>query len=87
MEVLHEQGPTSGSANACTTACTDDTYSSKSEGAEIAIHRAHQTTAISHDLQRVIDAWPALPAAVCHGLLTIIDAIGGDPDEAPDLPP
>jgi len=46
-------------------------------------HCAHQTLAISPELQRVIDAWPALPAAVRHGLLTIIDAIGGDPDEAP----
>jgi len=33
------------------------------------------------DLQRVIDAWPALPVAVRDGLLTIIDAIGGHPDE------
>ena len=31
-------------------------------------HRAHQTAAISPDLQRVIDAWPALPAPVRHGL-------------------
>ena len=44
-------------------------------------HRLHQTAGISPDLQRVIDAWPALPAAVCHGLLTIIDAVGGDPGE------
>ena len=44
-------------------------------------HRLHQTAAIPSDLQRVIDAWPALPAAVRHGLLTIIDAVGGDPGE------
>ena len=29
MEVPHEQQPTGGSANACTNACADDTYSSK----------------------------------------------------------
>ena len=29
------------------------------------------------------DAWPALPAAVRHGLLTIINAVSGDRDEAP----
>ena len=83
MEVPHEQQPTGGSANACTNACTDDTCSTKSEGAEKAVHRTHQTVAIAPDLQRVIDAWPALPAAVRQGLLTIIDAIGGDLDEAP----
>jgi len=44
-------------------------------------HRLHQTAAIPPDLQRVIDAWPALPEAVRHGLLEIIDAVGGDPDE------
>ena len=27
MEVPHEQGPTGGSANACTNACTDETKS------------------------------------------------------------
>ena len=45
-------------------------------------HRLHQTVAIPPDLQRVIEAWPALSAAVRHGLLTIIDAVGGHPDEA-----
>ena len=82
MEVPHEQQPTDGSANACANACTDDTYSSKSEGAQKATHRLHQTAAIATDLQRVIDAWPALPAAVRQGLLTIIDAVSGEPDEA-----
>ena len=46
-------------------------------------HRLHQTVAIPPELQRVIDAWPALPTAVRHSLLTIIDAVGGQPDEAP----
>ena len=46
-------------------------------------HCLHLTAALPPELQRVINAWPALPAAVRHGLLTIIDAIGGDPDEAP----
>jgi len=86
MEVPHEQGPTGGSANACTNACTGDTYSSKTEAAENATHnpthRLHQTAAIAPNLQRVIDVWPALPTAVRHGLLTIIDAVGGHPDEA-----
>ena len=45
-------------------------------------HCLHQTVAIPPDLQRVIEAWPALPVAVRDGLLTIIDAIGGHPDEA-----
>ena len=45
-------------------------------------HRLHQTAALPPDLQRVIDVWPALPAAVREGLLTIIDAVGGHPDEA-----
>ena len=46
-------------------------------------HRLHQTADIAPELQRVINAWPALPATVRRGLLAIIDAIGGDPDEAP----
>ena len=82
MEVSHEQEPTDGSANACANACTDDTYSSKSEAAENAMHHAHMSAGVRPDLQRVIDAWPALPPAVRHGLLTIIDAVGGEPDEA-----
>ena len=45
-------------------------------------HRLHQNVAIPPDLQRVIDAWPALPAAVRRGLLTIIDAVGSHLDEA-----
>jgi len=44
-------------------------------------HRLHQTAALPPDLQRVIDPWPALPTAVRHGLLAIIDAVGGDPGE------
>ena len=35
------------------------------------------------DLQRLIEAWPVLPTAVRHSLLTIIDAVGGQPDEGP----
>ena len=46
-------------------------------------HRLHQTEDITPELQRVINAWPALPATVRRGLLAIIDAIGGDPDKAP----
>ena len=83
MEVSHEQQPTDGSANACANACTDDTYSSKSEAAENATHHAHMSAGVRPDLQRVIDAWPELPTAVRQGLLTIIDAIGGRPVEAP----
>ena len=83
MEVPHEQQPTGGSANAC----TDETYSSKSEAAENATHNpthhAHMSAGVPPDLQHVIDAWPALPTAVRHGLLTIINAVGGDPNEAP----
>ena len=45
-------------------------------------HRLHQTADIAPELQRVIEAWPALPARVRHSLLAIIDAVGGDPDEA-----
>ena len=45
-------------------------------------HRVHMSVGISSNLQRVIDAWPALPAAVRQGLLTIIDAVSGEPDEA-----
>ena len=41
-------------------------------------HRLHLTASIAPELQRVIEAWPALPARVRHGLLTIIDAVGGD---------
>ena len=81
MEVPHKKGPTGGSANACTNACTDDTYSSKSEAAGNATYHAHMSAGAPSDFQRVIDAWPALPAAVRHGLLTIIDAVGGDPGE------
>ena len=79
MEVPHEQGPTGGSANACTNACTGGTNSTKSEGAEKAVHRTHQTVAIPPDLQRVIDAWPVLPAAVRQGLLGVIEAIALPP--------
>ena len=82
MEVQHEQQPTGGSANSCTNTCANDTYSLKSEGAEKAVHRTHQTVAIPPDLQRVIDAWPALPTAVRHSLLAISDGVGGQPDEA-----
>ena len=39
--------------------------------------RVRQSPAITSDLQRVIGAWPALPTAVRHGLVTIIDAVGG----------
>ena len=46
-------------------------------------HRLHQTEDITPELQHVIAAWPALPAAVRHSLLTIIDVVGGHPDEAP----
>ncbi len=45
-------------------------------------HRLHQTEDITPELQRVIDAWPALPAAVRHGLLTIINTVSGDRYEA-----
>ena len=38
-------------------------------------HRLHQTAALPPDLQRVIDVWPALPAAVRHGLLGVIESI------------
>ena len=82
MEVPHEQQPTGGSANACTNACTDDTYSSKSEAAGNATYHAHMSAGAPPDLQPVIAACPALPAAVRHSLLTIIDAVGGHPDEA-----
>jgi hypothetical protein len=44
-------------------------------------HCLHQTEDIPPDLQRVIDAWPALPAAVRQGFLMIIDAVGVPPDE------
>ena len=42
----------------------------------------HQTEDITPELQRVIGAWPVLPTTVRHSLLTIIDAVGGHPDEA-----
>ena len=38
-------------------------------------HRVRQPSAITSDLQPVIDAWPALPAAVRQGLLGVIEAI------------
>jgi len=75
MEVPHEQQPTGGSANACTNACTDDTYSSKSEAAGNATYHAHMPAGVPPDLQRVIDAWPALPTAVRQGLRRIIETI------------
>ena len=79
MEVPHEQGPTGGAANACTNAYTDDPYSSKTEAAENAMHHpthhAHMLAALPPELQRVIDAWPALPSAVRQGLLGVIEAI------------
>jgi hypothetical protein len=38
-------------------------------------YRLHQTAAIPPDLQRVIEAWSALPTAVRQGLLGVIEAI------------
>ena len=40
-------------------------------------HCLHQTAAISPELQRVIEAWPALPTTVRHGFLGIIETIAG----------
>ena len=68
MEVPHEQQPTGGSANACTNACTDDTYSSKSEAVENATHHAHMPAGVPPELQRVIDAWPTLPGPIKAGI-------------------
>ena len=77
MEVPHEQQPTGASANACANACTDDTYSSKSEGAEIAAHnpthRLHQTADIAPELQRVIEVWPSLPTTIQRGIMAMVE--------------
>ena len=48
--------------------------------------RVRQSPAITSDLQRVIGAWPALPTAVRHGLVTIIDAVGGHPQQLSGAP-
>jgi hypothetical protein len=41
---------------------------------------------MTSDLQRVIGAWSALSTAVRHGLVTIIDAVGGHPQQLSGAP-
>jgi len=36
-------------------------------------HRLHQTASIAPDLQRVIDAWPSLPATIRRGIMAMVE--------------